>query len=90
MSNTDQFVDHILRKAGNTGQRTGQYLYNSLPQIVAQLVNGKLFDPFHGEYTRAELAEWIDNHLIFEGNEIVALFDKDRIIWEAPPTTPTK
>lgn len=89
MSKTALFTDHILIGAHASSQRTGQYLYNHLPTIVARLTSGKTFDPFFKDLSQQEIFDWIENHLIFDGNEIIGLFDHDRIIWSAPPTTPT-
>ena len=88
MSNYNQdelnFVHHIMTRAKANDQRTGQYMFNNLPSVIANRVAGTSFDPFHKDMTSQELYDWIDNHLVFDGNEIVGLFHENRILWEAP------
>lgn len=72
---------NICRGAKVHNQRTGQFLYNSLPSEVCSRVAGTLFDPFFDDLTADEIQSWIDNHLIFDGGEIVGVFDKNNILW---------
>lgn len=76
------WVLDITRNAYTFNQRTGQYLFNSLPGTVANLVRSTTFDPFYKNMRAHELYEWIDNHLIFDGNRIIGLFNGDNLIWE--------
>lgn len=78
----DMFVRHIITGAKEFDQRTGQYMFNHLPPIVAARVSGTSFDPFHKELSAHEIWEWIENHLIFDGNEIIGLFHNDIMLWE--------
>jgi hypothetical protein len=79
---TIMFVEHILRGAFTDDQRTGQWMFNHLPLMVAARVSGTSFDPFHKNLSAHEIYDWIDNHLIFDGNEIVGLFHNDILLWE--------
>lgn len=76
---------HIAVGARQTKLRTGQYLFNHLPDQVGNKVAGTLFDPFHKDLSKQEIIEWLDNHLIFDHNEIIALFDQNTILWESEP-----
>jgi hypothetical protein len=79
-----QFVwaEHIIRGAYVHEQRTGQYLFNHLPNPVAAQVRGTTFDPFHKDLTINEVHCWIQDHLIFDANRIIAVFNNDEILWE--------
>lgn len=81
------FVHHIMTRAKANIQRTGQYMFNNLPDVIANKVAGTSFDPFHKELSAQELYDWIDGHLVFDGNEIVGLFHENRILWETPSLT---
>lgn len=77
------FVDKIKREARKNNQRTGQYLFNYLPEGAANVVASTLFDPFHKELTWTEILEWIESHLIFKGEEIVGVFNNNDVLWES-------
>lgn len=79
------WVGHIVSWAPQHDLRTGQYLFNSLPNEVARVVSGTLFDPFHTDMKSGDIWNWIDNHLIFsdDGNQIIAVFNNNQILWQA-------
>jgi hypothetical protein len=81
----DVMAVHIAVGARQTKQRTGQYLFNHLPVEVGNKVAGTLFDPFHKDLSKPEIIEWLDNHLIFNENKIIALFDQNTILWTWEP-----
>ena len=76
------FVDQIRQGAKEEKQRTGQYLYNHLPDGVKQAINATPFDPFHKELNPDELMMWVNDHLIFDGDQIVGCFSRNNILWE--------
>ncbi len=77
------YVEQIASGAKATDQRTGQRLFNLLPQPVAYFTSGTLFDPFHKDLTRKEIWDWLNDHLIFDDNgHIIALFNNNQILWE--------
>lgn len=76
------FADQIKRGARSIEQRTGQYLFNHLPDGAQLAVRGTLFDPFHKELTHQEIVAWLENHLIFKGQEIVGVFNNNDILWD--------
>lgn len=78
------WAEQIVRGAKIVDQRAGQYLFNHLPQPAAHVVSGKLFDPFHQEMDEMQVHCWIQDHLIFEGNRIIAVFNNNDILWEEP------
>jgi len=78
------FTQQIMQNAKVHNQRTGQYLFNHLPSEITYYVSGRPFDPFHKDLTAEEVYAWMDNHLVFDGNEIVGVFDGDRLLWEKP------
>lgn len=75
-----RIIDQCAKKAG---QRTGQYLFNSLPPGAERVVASTLFDPYHKEMTRSALFEWISHHLIFDDRgDVIAVFNNNDILWE--------
>ncbi len=83
-------MDTLVKKiyeivdASNRDIRVGQALFNLLPGWAANRVASTLFDPFHKNFTDYELYTWINNHLIFDGDEIIAVFNNDTILAERP------
>jgi hypothetical protein len=73
----------LIVMSSNGDLRTGQVLFNSLPAGPAGAVAGTSFDPFFKDLTEQQLYEWIDYHLITEGNEILGVFHNERIVWES-------
>lgn len=64
--------------------RSGQYLFNHLPDEVKPLVAGSMFDPFHKKLSEQQVLEWLQNHLIFDDRgQIIALFTGNNILWES-------
>jgi hypothetical protein len=88
MNETQLFTSHILQNAKAFNQRTGQYMFNCLPENVAYFVRGTLWDPFHKDLTAFEISEWIDSHLIFDGSDIIGVFNGDQLLWSYDPATP--
>jgi hypothetical protein len=65
------------------GMRTGQILFNSFPADPADALCGSPIDPFFKELSEKEVWEWIENHVIFDGEGIcIALYDGNKLVWE--------
>lgn len=62
-------------------QGTGQYLFNCLPNAIAEVVAKTSFNPFGKELTAKEAAKWVDDHLVIEDTEVVGVVDGDHILW---------
>lgn len=62
--------------------RSGQALFNRLPLEVGRVVSGQQWDPYQRNLSAFELSEWINKHIVFDGCEIVAVFNNDDILWE--------
>lgn len=79
----DRHVKSIMTNAVFYNQRTGQYIFNHLPDDCANLVRSTLFDPFYKSFNRVEVRQWMEDHLIFDdrGN-IIGLFNNNSILWE--------
>ena len=76
-------ADWIIEHAPMHFLRTGQLLINNLPREVANVVRGTKFDPFYQELTREQIINWFDDHIIFsEDDQIIVVFDNDKILWE--------
>lgn len=73
----------IMYGAKNNNQRTGQWLFNNLPDGATAKVVSTLFDPFHKDFNRQELEIWLEDHLIFDqsGYEIIGLYNNNEILW---------
>lgn len=82
MTTLELYTDQIVRGAKESGQRTGQYLFNHLEPGPANVIAGSLFDPFHQDLSNREISDWLDNHLIFDGNKVIAVFKNNQILWE--------
>lgn len=80
MSNFNEKFDFVAY-ARHNNQRSGQLLFNLLPDWATEVISGTIFDPFYKELSNDEIGEWIANHLIFNSKkEIVAVFNKNRIL----------
>jgi len=77
-------TNQVMQHAKTVDQRTGQYLFNLLPYEITSFVAGRPFDPFFKDLTKDEVYQWIEDHLIFQGKEIIGVFDGDRLLWCAP------
>lgn len=77
-------AESVMREAPKANQRPGQYLFNHiLPGDACRVIVGTTFDPFNKEMTFQELKLWIDNHLILNMWDTIAVFNGDDILWEA-------
>jgi hypothetical protein len=82
-NNLVMYAQRIERNARYQEVRNGQWLFNHLPIPVANLVAGTSFDPFHKMMSQEDIFNWLDNHLIFEDNEIIGLFHNERVLWDS-------
>lgn len=85
-----QFINDILRGAKESEQRTGQYLFNSLPEGAQEVITRTMSDPYQQDFDVYELTNWVNNHLIFdEDGAIINVFNGDTVLWDStePITT---
>lgn len=80
---TRSFCAQVIRDAEKDGQRTGQKLMNILEPGPYSAITRSTFDPFHKDLSLQELIEWVDNHIIWDGPRIIAVFKDNLICWEA-------
>lgn len=82
----ETLVNNIYKMVDDSKRdiRVGQALFNLLPGWASHRVCATLFDPFHKNFTDYELYTWINSHLIFDGDEIIAVFNNDTILAEKP------
>jgi hypothetical protein len=89
MDRLNIWTEYILDASKRHGQRSGQFLFNHLPEGPAGVVDGTAFDPYYKDMSFHELRTWIADHLMFDGNEIICVFNGDQILWQAPPAEST-
>lgn len=83
MTNTEIWVRRIEHGARSLpGTRTGQWLFNNLPTEAGKAIVGTELDTFHADLSHTELFDWFNTHVILDGDEIIALFNHNHIIWE--------
>lgn len=82
MDRREHTIAIAISMAEDFGDRTGQSLFNNLPREVKEVVRGSLFDPFHKDLNRFEIASWVDDHLIFDDKGICGVFRGNTILWE--------
>lgn len=83
------FINYIILNAKKNDQRTGQFLFNALPDGAAKALRGTLLDPFHRDYSPYELTEWVQNHLVFGKPPfgepgVIGVFNGNQLLWEYP------
>lgn len=78
-----EYARQIVLGAINAKHRTGQWMFNKLPAGIGRVVAGTSFDPFFKELSASEIEQWIEDHLIFDGYEIIGVYHGNQILWEA-------
>jgi hypothetical protein len=72
----------ILINAESHNQRTGQYLFNGLPDEVRAVVAGKGWDPFYKQMSQYQLVDWITRYLVFDDNgKIIGVISGTHLLW---------
>ena len=64
--------------------RIGQALFNALPIWAGNVVAGTPWDPYHRDLTWFEVTNWMNAHLIFNNDELIAVMNNDEILAERP------
>lgn len=83
MNHEDKLIRDICYTSSfPRGHRTGQVLFNYLPTGARNAVAGTMIDPFHKRLTTEELYQWLNDHVIFDGDRIIAVFNNNHFIWE--------
>jgi hypothetical protein len=73
----------VMEGAPANDQRTGQYLFNTLPQEVRATLTGRPFDPFYKEMSQYQVEEWLGDHIMFDDDgEVIALYSANMILWQ--------
>lgn len=80
--NAYTYASGVLVLAKTYGIRMGQALFNSLPVPIGDRLVGLLEDPYYFNMTKEGVVDWIDNHLIFDGPDVIAFFIGNEILWE--------
>lgn len=62
------------------GYRLGQALFNNLPTWAVSYIAGSTFDPFYKDMSDREAWEWIDSHLIFDDEGVLAVYSGNKVI----------
>jgi len=74
----------IIMNAEAHGQRTGQYLYNGLPDDARAVVAGTIWDPFYKDLSQFQLVDWINQHLVFnENGTITGVISGPNVLWDS-------
>ena len=76
------FCRNIITKAELENRRSGEQLMKTLPKQAAMSIVGTSFDPFYATLSYEDMLSWVERHLKFEDNEVVAIVDR-KIYWEA-------
>lgn len=85
LSGVDKFLDLFSAKVFSYPDwRLGQALFNTLPNWAAAVVTEKSFDPFYKDVPDWSVSKWIDNHLIFDEQGLLAVFNNNEILAERP------
>jgi len=72
----------VILKAEVHSQKTGQYLFNSLPEGAREAVSGMLWDPFYKDMSQYQIEEWLNDHVVFNDNgSISGVITGGKIIW---------
>lgn len=80
-----QYAELIVVGAHFNEEKTGRFLFNHLPPGAAKSIQYSLIDPFDKKMNAHELYMWLDDHLIFDKQQIVGVINNDAILWEAKP-----
>ena len=79
---TREYSRAIIMSAESHNQRTGQYLFNSLPEEARAVVAGTVFDPFHKSMSQYQIEDWLDDHVVFNMNgSIIGIIAGRKILW---------
>lgn len=78
-----EYSRNILIHAPEHNQRTGQYLFNSLPLEIRKYVTEMPWDPFFRDLSQYQIENWLNNHIIFnDTGDIIGLFANNMVLWE--------
>lgn len=72
----------VIQYAHANDQRTGQYMFNSLPDGAREAVTGKLWDPFFKDWGQDKIEEWLLQHALFnDSGEIIGVISGSQLLW---------
>ena len=77
-----EYSREVIVHASEHGQRTGQYLFNGLPEGARDAVAGMLWDPFYRDMSQYQIEEWILDHLVLsDSGTVTGVITGGKIIW---------
>lgn len=77
-----EYSRDVVMNATKHGQKSGQYLFNGLPDGARKAVTGMLWDPFHKDMSQYQIEEWINDHLALnESGRVIGVVTGGKIIW---------
>ena len=77
-----EYSRDVLMHAEQHHQRTGQYLFNGLPEEVRVVITGTVWDPFHKNMSQDQVEQWLSDHIIFNDNGgICGVVAGRKILW---------
>jgi len=78
-----EYSREVIMHAEGQNQRTGQYLFNGLPDGARKAVAGTVFDPFHKNMSQYQIENWLEDHVVFNDNgSIIGIIAGRKILWE--------
>jgi len=78
-----EYSKDIIEHAAEHDQKTGQYLFNSLPVEVRMQLAGLSWDPFERDMNQYQVEQWLKDHIIFNADgRIVGLYSGSMKLWE--------
>ena len=83
MNRSQREAEYICNMAAQLDQRNGQFLFNHLRHEVAEAARGTLYDPFYKELSQDEVAQWLEDHIVWnDDGRMIAFFIGETILWE--------
>jgi hypothetical protein len=77
-----EYSREVVMNAERNNQRTGQYLFNSLPEGARAVVTGTIFDPFYKNMSQYQIEDWLEDHAVFNMNgTIIGIIAGRKTLW---------
>lgn len=75
----------VQRRAHVTGARTGQALFDMLPDWASSALVGSTADPYERDLNRLGISRWMHDHLIYDDRgDIIGVMSDTDILAERP------
>lgn len=75
----------IILQSEQTHRRTGELVMEFLPYEVRESIVGRVFDLYYMNPSAQEIRDWFADHIIFDNDVIIGVFDNDTILWTKWP-----